>query len=83
MAKLTALIASRRLWAALASAAAAIICFGMGLIDAGRMAGWLEIAAGIYAGSLGIEHAGAVVAGAARAAGEGRSERTTLDAIDT
>ncbi len=84
MTKLGELLGSRRLWAAIVSAAAAIICFAMGLIDAERMAGWLEIAGGIYAGSLGIEHAGGVIAGAAKAAEEGgRSDRTTLDALDT
>jgi hypothetical protein len=72
MSKSTELLKSRRFWVAIVSAAAAVACFALGYVGPDRMASWLEIAFGIYAGSLGLENASAVFSGAAKAAVEAK-----------
>ncbi len=59
--KLKELLASRRLWSALVPCAMAALCFKQGLISADKMVTWLEVAWGIYSGSLGVEHAAKVL----------------------
>jgi len=76
MPKLRELLASRRLWAALAVSIAAVVMHGLGLIDAERMATMMEWAGLGYGGAVGLEHA-------ARSfePGVSRSERPTDPAI--
>lgn len=67
MEKLKELFASRRLWAAVAGCAMAVVCFKQGLIGADKMVSRLEISWGVYSGSLGIDHAAKVL-------GEGKAK---------
>lgn len=60
--KLKELLASRRFWSAVVAALAAVACHRSGSIDADRMVAWLEMAMGIYSGSVGLEHAAKVMA---------------------
>ncbi len=60
--KIKELLGSRRLWSALAAALVAVLCQRSGMIDADRMATWLEMAFGIYSGSVGLEHVAKVMA---------------------
>lgn len=57
MSKFQELVASRRLWVALISTVIALWLFYTGQIDSAQLSTWLEMASGVYGGSVGIEHA--------------------------
>ncbi len=74
MSKGAELLKSRRLWAAVVGVVAAVVCFVLGYIEADKMATWIGTSIGVYQGSLGVEHVGGVIAGAAKAAKKGSSD---------
>lgn len=61
--KLKELLASRRFWVSIAACVAAGALYAAGVIDADRMAAWVEWAGLAYGGALALEHVARVPGG--------------------